>query len=178
MGSGIAVDFALAYPERTTSLIAVGPWVFGYSSPAEKAIIADFAEVGAAMADGGVAAAVDAWMKAPFFSETIVDPTAGERFRQIATGYSFWVFSHRSPRRVLQPTAAVRTTEISAPTLILTAEHDVPACLEIAELLDDSVPNSRKIVMEGTGHLLHMERPEEFNQHLLEFIEGVGKGGV
>jgi pimeloyl-ACP methyl ester carboxylesterase len=32
--------------------------------------------------------------------------------------------------------------------------------------------------MEGSAHLLHMEKPEEFNQHLVDFIESVSRGGV
>ena len=173
MGSAIAIDFALAYPHRTRSLISVGPWVFGYSSPAQQAIDADISQIIAAIKDRGLGTAVDAWMRAPFFSATIVDPVAGERFRQIADDYSFWDFSHRSPHRDLEPSAAGRTSEIQAPTLILTAEHDIPACLEIADLLDESVPDSRKVTMEESGHLLHMEKPEEFNQHLVDFIKTV-----
>ncbi|MDB4324787.1 alpha/beta hydrolase [bacterium] len=178
MGSGIAVDFSLAYPNRTRSLISVGPWVFGYSSPAAQDFFADVAQVRAAIANGGAEAGVDAWMGAPFLTATITDPAAGERLRQIVSDHSFWDFSHRSPQRVLEPSAAGRTREIQAPTLILAGEHDIPACLEVADLLDESVPGSRKIIMEQTGHLLLIEKPEEFNQHLIDFIDTVSRGGV
>jgi pimeloyl-ACP methyl ester carboxylesterase len=178
MGSGIAVDFSLAYPDRTRSLVSVGPWVFGYSSPAAQSMFADFARVSAAMADGGAAAAVDAWMSAPFLSATIIDPAAGEQLRRIVSDHSFWAFSHRSPQRPLQPSAAGRTSEIQAPTLILAGEHDIPACLEVAALLDESVPESRKVIMEETGHLLQIEKPGEFNQHVVEFVDTVSRGGV
>ena len=178
MGSGIAVDFSLAYPDRTRSLIAVGPWVFGYSSPTAQDLFADMAQVRAAVADGGAGAGVDAWMKAPFLTATITDPAAGERLRQIVSGHSFWAFSHRSPQQVLEPSAAGRTSEIQAPTLILAGEHDIPGCLEVAALLDESVPQSRKVIMKETGHLLQIEKPEEFNQHLVQFINTVSRGGV
>jgi pimeloyl-ACP methyl ester carboxylesterase len=178
LGSAIAVDFSLAYPDRTRSLVPVGPWVFGYSSPAAESMFADFARVNTAMADGGTAAAVNAWMDAPFLTATIIDPAAGERLRQIVSDHSFWAFSHRSPRRPLQPSAAGRTGEIRAPTLILAGEHDIPGCLEVADLLDESVPDSRKVIMEETGHLLQIEKPEEFNQHLVEFIDTVSRGGA
>jgi pimeloyl-ACP methyl ester carboxylesterase len=62
--------------------------------------------------------------------------------------------------------------------LILAGEHDIPACLEVADLLDETVPQSRKVIMEGTGHLLQIEKPEEFNRHLVEFIDTVSRGGV
>jgi pimeloyl-ACP methyl ester carboxylesterase len=178
LGSGIAIDFSLAYPDRTRSLVSVGPWVFGYSSPAAQSMFADFARVSTAMSDGGVAAAVDAWMSTPFLLATIIDPAAGEKLRRIVSDHSFWAFSHRSPQRFLQPSAAGRTSEIQTPTLILAGEHDIPACLEVTDLLDESVPDSRKVIMQGTGHLLQIEKPDEFNQHLIEFLDTVSRGGV
>ena len=45
-------------------------------------------------------------------------------------------------------------------------------------MLDESVPESRKVIMEETGHLLQIEKPEEFNRHLVEFIDTVSRGGV
>jgi 3-oxoadipate enol-lactonase len=171
MGSGIAIDFALAHPGRTKSLISIGPWISGYSSAAAKAMFADMAKVRAAFVEGGQPAAVHAWMAAPFFAATIRDPAAGEEFRRIAADYSF---SNAGDRQPLNPPAVSRIREIRVPTLVLTAEHDIPACLEVADLLDRSIPDSTKIVMGGTGHMLHMERPEEFNKQLTDFLLRVG----
>jgi pimeloyl-ACP methyl ester carboxylesterase len=78
-----------------------------------------------------------------------------------------------SPLQALEPVAVNRLEQISAPTLILTAEHDIPACLEVADLLERAVSDSKKVVMNGTGHLLHIEKPVEFNSHLRSFLDGV-----
>jgi 3-oxoadipate enol-lactonase len=171
MGCGIAVDFALAHPERTASLIAVGPWVSGYASPAADQMFAGFRAVAAA-ASRGPEAAVAAWMGAPFFASTIRESVAGEEFARIAADYSWWAFSHRSPRRSLDPPAVGRLETIKAPMLILTAEHDIPACREIASLLARRVPTSRLVDLPATGHLLHMENPEGFNEVVGEFLRG------
>ncbi|MHC5028113.1 MAG: alpha/beta fold hydrolase, partial [Planctomycetota bacterium] len=173
----IAIDFALAFPDRTTSLVPVGPWVFGYSSPAAARMFEDFARVNVAMEAGGQPAAVEAWMNAPFIQATIVDPAAGERLRQIVSDHSFWAFAHQSPQRPLEPSAAGRTGEIQAPTLILAGEHDIPGCLEVTDLLDRTVADSRAVIMKGTGHLLQIEKPEAFNRHLVEFLDTVSGGG-
>jgi 3-oxoadipate enol-lactonase len=153
MGSGIAIDFVLAHPERVRSLISVGPWINGYGSPRVQSLLADFGPIGDAMARGGRAAAVDAWMSAPFFRSTIRDPASGARFREISADYSFWHFGRRDPARTLTPAAAGRTTEISVPTLVVTAEYDIPACIEMADLLARSVPRARQVIMPGVGHL-------------------------
>lgn len=178
MGSAIAIDFALAHPDRTSSLVSVGPWVFGHDSPAAARMFEDFARVSDAMAGGGLTAAKEAWLSTPFLLATIIDPAAGERLGQIVDDHSFWAFSHPSPQQTLEPSAAGRTSEIQAPTLSLAGEHDIPACLEVAELLDESVPRSRKVIMKGTGHLLQIEKPAEFNRHLVQFLDTVSRGAV
>ena len=175
MGSGIAVDFVLAYPERAKSLVSVGPWVFGYTSRAAQSFFDDFAQVAAEIAENGVDVAVDAWMRAPFFAATIRDPSAGAEFRRIAEDHSWWAMTHSSPQVTLEPGALDRLTDIQVPILVLTAEYDIPACLEVADLLDSSVPDSRKIEMSDTGHLLHMEKPEAFNKHLIDFLLSISE---
>jgi 3-oxoadipate enol-lactonase len=170
MGSAIAIDFAMTYPERTKSLVSVGPWVSGYSSEAAKRdVFSLIAKIRAAFAGGGRPAAVRVLMDG--FAGTIRVPAAGAEFARIATDHSF---VSRGRRRSLNPAAVGRVSDIRVRTLILTAEHDVPACLEVADLLDRSIPDSTKIVMGGTGHMLHMERPEEFNKHLMNFLLRVG----
>jgi pimeloyl-ACP methyl ester carboxylesterase len=112
-------------------------------------------------------------MKAPFFAATIRDPSAGEEFYRIVQDYSWWALLNRSPLQSLEPSAVDRLESIRVPTLILTAEYDIPACLEVAELLEQQIPGARKIVMAETGHLLHMENPNDFNAHLVSFLEGM-----
>ncbi len=112
-------------------------------------------------------------MKRPAFAATIVDPEAGQRFKQIAKDYTFWAFANPNPIRSLKPAAVERLNEIGVPTLIVTAEKDIPACLEIAHQMNQSVENSRMVVMKGTGHLLHMEKPREFNKTLRDFLASV-----
>jgi len=170
MGCAIAVDFVLAYPQRAASLIAIGPWVSGYSSPAAEKLFVDLRAVATAASQRGAQAAVDAWMNAPFFASATHDSSARAEFARIASDYSWWAFSHASPQRPLDPAAINRLGTIKAPTLIMTAEHDIPACREVADLLDSVVPKARKVVVAGTGHLLHMEKPREFNQTLGTFI--------
>lgn len=170
MGSGIAVDFAVTYPSRLKSLVSVGPWVFGYLSPSVQSFFTDLESVAEAIQQGGAKVAVDAWMAAPFFSATIRDASAGGRFRRTAADYSWWAMTNPSQRGSVEPGAMTQLSTIDVPALILTAEYDIPACREIADLLDVAIPDSTKVVMPGTGHLMHMERPQEFNAHLVSFL--------
>lgn len=171
MGSGIAIDFVFAYPSMSKSLVSVGPWVFGYSSPTANDLFQDLAEVTSVLEDQGVPAAVDYSMTQTFFNETIRDPLTQNRVRAIMNDFPFWSFTHENPGRRLKPRAVERTDRIDIPTLIVTAEHDVPVCLEIADFLEQTVPGSKKAILSRTGHFMMMEKPNEFNRILLNFFE-------
>jgi pimeloyl-ACP methyl ester carboxylesterase len=69
------------------------------------------------------------------------------------------------------PSAVDRLSEIQAPALILVGGADQPRTLAAADLLADGLPNARKVVMTGVAHLPNMERPEEFNRILLDYLE-------
>ncbi len=173
-GSGIAVDIAVAHPERVISLIAVGPWVNGYSSPLVNAYIEDAEQLFNEIAAGGPEVAVDAWMRI-IFPTTIRDPAAEEEFAQIAADYSWWAFMNESEKQTLSPSAADRLDDIRVPTLIVTAEHDLEACQEVSNFMHASVPDSRLIILTGTGHLMHMEQPTEFQEHLTRFLRSLSR---
>jgi proline iminopeptidase len=170
MGAATAIDFAIRFPDRTLSVTAIGPWVAGYTSATTNEVFEGFAGVAAAARQHGREAALQAFMDAPFFAATSRDSPARSGFQLIGADYSFWAFAHRDPRWTLTPPAAGRLAEVRAPMLILAGEHDIPACLEISTLLDERVGDSTQIVVPGSGHLLHMERAEDVNAHLVKFL--------
>lgn len=173
MGSGIAFDFALSHPERTLSVISVGPWIGGYSSEATRAMFRDMGPVRRAAREGGSVAAVSAWMNAPFFATTIQDPEAGDFFRYVASGQSFLPSEIESPRISLSPSAYGRIEELEVPLLIVTADHDIPACIETADALGRALPSAVRVTMAETGHLMHIERADEFNSIVMDFLRSV-----
>lgn len=172
MGSAIAADFVLAYPEMSGSLVAVGPWVSGYNGAAAEGIDRMLRALPAIVEEAGVRAAADYWLASPAFKASIPDPVVADRLREIAYDYSFWHFSHKDPVRYLDPPAIQRMASIAVPTLIITADHDLEACREVADLLERAVAGAEKIVIPDAGHVMHMDRPAEFNRILLEFLDG------
>jgi pimeloyl-ACP methyl ester carboxylesterase len=55
--------------------------------------------------------------------------------------------------------------------LLVVGELDVPGILEIADLLVDADPNADLVVMPGVAHMVNLEKPEEFNRILLDYLE-------
>ncbi len=63
-----------------------------------------------------------------------------------------------------------RLDRIEAPTLILAGKEDRVVPLELVERLAQAIPSSTLTVIEGAAHLLHMERPEEVNRAIIQFL--------
>ena len=69
-----------------------------------------------------------------------------------------------------------RAEEIKAPTLVLNGSQDRIVSPESAKELAEMIPGANYEEIEGTGHLLFIERAEEFNERVIEFLDGVDKG--
>ena len=72
----------------------------------------------------------------------------------------------RAERPDYQPTLAA----LRAPALVCTGDHDSYSTAEITRELAGCLPDPEVVLLEGAGHLPNLERPDEFNQHLLGFL--------
>jgi pimeloyl-ACP methyl ester carboxylesterase len=63
-----------------------------------------------------------------------------------------------------------RLSEISCPTLIVWGRRDWLVPVKDADKFERLIPNSRKVVYEGTGHMAMLERPAAFNALVDEFL--------
>ncbi|MEU0569381.1 alpha/beta hydrolase [Nonomuraea sp. NPDC005983] len=79
----------------------------------------------------------------------------------------------RSTQRFLDPTAATRLHEITAPTLVINGLSDVPGIQEVSSLLAAGISGARRIDLPQTGHLPPLERPSEVTAALTTFLSDV-----
>ena len=70
----------------------------------------------------------------------------------------------------LEPPAIGRLSEISAPTLVIVGDQDLPHASANAELITSNVAGSQMVVIQDAAHLPNLERPEEFNKVVLDFL--------
>lgn len=167
MGSRIAVDYVLAYPERSRSLVVVGPVVSGYTSPQAEAFRSHNPRIGAVLKAQGHKAAVDYTVDV-MFAGTGGDARTVSRIRAIVNDHSFWNYEHESPRRLMS--ANSRLAEVRIPMLVMTSERDVPYCQETADRLATVVSGAEKVVLSTAGHFMMLEQPEGFNRVLSDFL--------
>ena len=172
MGSAIIFNFALEYPEMCKSLIAVGPWVSGYSPPSVHEFYRDFGQLSSIIEQGGTDAAAEKFIELPLFKMHRSSEEVKNYVIQIAKNYSFLHFSGEGPTRI-EPDAANMLNQINVPVLIITSEYDINSCLEMADLLEEKIAVTKTIKIPGSTHFMMMEKPEEFNKELIAFIENL-----
>lgn len=170
LGGAIAIDFALAYPARVRSLIAVATSaVGGYPWPPE--IDQWFIGIGKAARDGNMALARELWLATAWFAPAMRLPRVAERLRRIALDYSGWHFANRNPVRRPAPPANERLCDIATPTLLVTGGLDTPSYnLPLAERLAAEIPGARHMVFADAGHMTNMEAAAPFNAAVLDFL--------
>ncbi len=60
---------------------------------------------------------------------------------------------------------------LEVPVLVAVGDADPMIPVEAARALAESCPRGRLVVVEGAGHLVSLEQPEQFNRALAEFLE-------
>lgn len=68
--------------------------------------------------------------------------------------------------------------QITAPTLILVGREDVITPVADSESMHREISGSQLRVIENAGHVVNLERPEEFNLALSGFLKAMGPNGT
>ncbi len=172
-GGGAVIDFALENPERVGALVLVGSAVGGLEF--DERPPKEWDELVAADEAGDLERVseleVRMWVDGPRRGPDVVDPAVRDLVREMNLIALKNEALELGEERELQPPVATRLSQIRAPTLVLVGEVDRTRTLAAADLLAKDLPNARKVVMPGTAHLPNMERPEEFNRLVLDFLK-------
>lgn len=67
-------------------------------------------------------------------------------------------------------------TTIAVPTLLVWGELDARSPTSIARAFQRAIPAAKLVVISGAGHASHLERPDEFDDAVRDFLRGVGLG--
>ena len=171
MGGKIAIDFALAHPERVTALVPVASALSGYGF--SESTVRRIVEADNLLEAGKIAAGVELenrlWVDGPARTPETVDPGVRERVRTMNTA-NYQRATGEGIELDLEPPAIDRLSEIGVPTLVIAGDQDVPDILAIAERLRRDIAGARLVIISDTAHQLNMEQPDEFNRIVLEFL--------
>jgi pimeloyl-ACP methyl ester carboxylesterase len=170
LGGAIAVNFALAHPEATASLVLVDvSGLDGYEWPEE--LDRWFTAIHAAARRGDMEQAKQLWLDTEWFTPAREQPEVAARLKEIVSGYSGWHFINADSGQGLNPPANARLGAIRAPTLVIVGERDLPFYnLPLADRLEQGIPHAQKVIIPEAGHMSNMEVPHVFNRIVLSFL--------
>jgi 3-oxoadipate enol-lactonase len=171
-GGKVALEFALEHPGMVAALVLVGLSLGGYRPSEEKQW--RVSEILSVARERGAEAGIEAWMEDPFYPPAKDKPAALERVRRIARENLPRLLSAPGLREEPDPPTMESLSRIVAPTLILVGERDDRDNREIASVLASRLPRAKKKVFAGCGHLVNLERPEEFYSVVAEFLDERG----
>lgn len=168
VGGAFAVDFAAEHLEMVDSLILAAATTSDLRDEFSEGLSA----LSAMAKEKGVSEAIETLLQIPTFIAP-ENVEAIQKTREILLRNAH-IFEDDFPLiRFWQPpqTAIIEMlSKITAPTLIIVGSKDDSAIHEIAETLEKSIGNSKRIVIKGAGHLVNMEKPEDFNQSVINFL--------
>jgi pimeloyl-ACP methyl ester carboxylesterase len=171
MGGTTAIDLTLTHPGRVEKLVLVAAGVSG--SNLGEADAALFGDIEAADKAGDMDAVnraeVRLWVDGPRRPEGSAPAPVRELVLDM-NGRSLHTDWASAESQRLDPPAISRLSEITAPTLVIVGDQDLPHASANAELITSNVSGSRKVVIKDAAHLPSLERPAEFNRVLLDFL--------
>jgi pimeloyl-ACP methyl ester carboxylesterase len=159
-GGAVALRTALAHQERVERLVLIGAGLPTWDWTDEMR--GYFAAEEAAIEDGDLNAATEVNLR--FW----VAPERRDEVRPQQRRALELQTAHEEPE-ILWPELAPFSS-LRVPTLVVVGSEDKPDFHAIAQHLAEQIPGAELAVVEGAGHLVGLDRPDELNTLLLDFL--------
>jgi pimeloyl-ACP methyl ester carboxylesterase len=160
MGGALAVQFTLDHPNMSDGFVCAA----SNSGPGEHA-------GGLATANSPSLAGTKRNLMAAFHDKSLVtDEVVRARFEdRLRTNDGYTIQRHLSDHRA--PYSVQELSAIKVPALFVWCQEDQITPIKWGQDYAAAVPGARLAVLSGCGHLPNLEKPSEFNEAVLNFLE-------
>lgn len=170
LGALQAIDLAIEYPERVKTLIISGTGIPDWPQPQD--VLEKHIEFTHYVYENGPDSAVKRILTDPFWSKSM----PGRKYTNSRKLYEKILYENKHSftvdwqLRKLPLGLADRLEHIECPVLLFRPENEMPSLIPIADTIARKVSSIKIAEMPAASHLVNMERPDEFNRILIEFI--------
>ena len=170
VGGFMALEFALAHPERLHGLILIAATSRDYTAEERAAYRHEFDKLDV---DGTVPQEIAEWV-APFcFGETTLArnrPLVDHWIERWATTVPARAVHFQGASWLDKPDITGRLAAIELPVLVLHGEEDVPLPIERAQAMADALPDATFVPVTRAGHSVNLEQPAVVNAAIARFL--------
>ncbi|MFT3824788.1 MAG: alpha/beta hydrolase [Chitinophagaceae bacterium] len=177
LGAACALDLALAYPQRVNKLVLCSPGLSGWPDVMKMDTLSQqlFQHTDSIMSSNNDKAIAEnftrLWYDGPFRKPDEVDVN-GRNYILYTTLKTIQQSKHTWPWPVFDKQgAAKRLDSLAIPVLIVAGSLDVPFILDAARYIHQQVTTSMLQILSNVAHMINMEKPDDFNVRLSNFLE-------
>lgn len=167
MGGYIAFDLARVAPERLLGLILIDTKEAPDDDAARRARMSSIETIRRTRKTRDF---VDGMLPKLLADRSLDDEELVETLRSLMASASITAVVAAQHAMAVRPDSSDILPEITCPTLVIAGSEDVVTPPDITRRMADAIPDATMKLIEGAGHLPPIERPEQFNQAVSEFL--------
>jgi pimeloyl-ACP methyl ester carboxylesterase len=164
-GGAVVVDVALANPDRVLSLTLVDGLLLGRSSG-----IVSWPTAAAFAKQGDNEAAHRAWMQDELFAHAIKNSELAAALEKMVDDYCCGHWNGRTSNTWLCDAPIDRLCELKFPALVVNGEFDSKPFHAMGVEYGERLPNAKKAILPGIGHISNLEAPDAFHALFADLI--------
>ena len=179
MGGGMAIDTAVAHPDRVKALVVMGSEPSGYDVDVDMPEIeAKWKEANEAFEAGNYDRTTEIDIEIWFDGMSRKPEDMNAELRQLAYDMNHIAIMNyaaipNEPKKNIDPPAVERLDALTMPMLVIIGSLDIPFLQLAADYMVEQIPQAKKFVMENTAHLPNMEQPEVFQKAVIDFVDNL-----
>jgi pimeloyl-ACP methyl ester carboxylesterase len=167
MGSGIAQELGLNYPNLVRSLVLISSW--SRCDAYTRTIFEHFKQMRALASPAEFSQLLQLWIASPGYFEDQYNKMLQDQIQAKDNYMGLQAFTAQSDACITHNTFD-RLGQLKIPALLTVGDADIFTPLRLTVEMHERMPLSRVLVFEGNGHIHHWEDSVRFNAETLQFL--------